>query len=293
MPNAPRNFSIFPLRRSAVDRSLCFRKGQIALAGSRNRRSAGAVSVLTKCDALTKKITNILPILSLVATFKTPAAVAPAALTAATFFHLASLRHAQPRPASLLDQRDTPISERRLGVDCYRYTLSTKTGKLARVARAHDSRPPFSPLGGITTVNVDIASLLEAPDSSESSAARSQYSGSIPVYPPTANTATTAPPPGFPPHVPLPVTARSAGSGRRAMPPHVADVPAKKQSKWSPEEDALIIELRGGGMKWEDISKRLPGRSAISCRLHYQNYLERRSEWDEERKNKLARLYER
>ena len=60
-----------------------------------------------------------------------------------------------------------------------------------------------------------------------------------------------------------------------------------------PEEDALIIDLRGGGMKWEDISKRLPGRSAISCRLHYQNYLERRSEWDEERKNKLARLYER
>lgn len=46
-------------------------------------------------------------------------------------------------------------------------------------------------------------------------------------------------------------------------------------------------------MKWEDISEQLPGRSAISCRLHYQNYLERRSEWDEDRKNKLARLYER
>ncbi|KLU89703.1 MYB DNA-binding domain-containing protein [Magnaporthiopsis poae ATCC 64411] len=83
---------------------------------------------------------------------------------------------------------------------------------------------------------------------------------------------------------------------RRSMPPqHAADSPppAKKQSKWSPEEDAIIIELRGSGMKWEDISKRLPGRSSISCRLHYQNYLERRSEWDEERKNKLARLYER
>lgn len=46
-------------------------------------------------------------------------------------------------------------------------------------------------------------------------------------------------------------------------------------------------------MKWDEISKQLPGRSAISCRLHYQNYLERRSEWDEDRKNKLARLYER
>ncbi|KAB5582672.1 myb-like DNA-binding domain-containing protein [Coniochaeta sp. 2T2.1] len=74
---------------------------------------------------------------------------------------------------------------------------------------------------------------------------------------------------------------------------HASDSPAKKQSKWSAEEDALIIELRGSGMKWDDISKRLPGRSPISCRLHYQNYLEKRSEWDEERKNKLARLYER
>lgn len=72
-----------------------------------------------------------------------------------------------------------------------------------------------------------------------------------------------------------------------------SESPAKKQSKWSPEEDTKIIQLRGDGMKWEDISKHLPGRSAISCRLHYQNYLERRSEWDEDRKNKLARLYER
>lgn len=75
---------------------------------------------------------------------------------------------------------------------------------------------------------------------------------------------------------------------------HSTESPAKKkQSKWSPEEDAAIIELRGNGMKWEDISKHLPGRSAISCRLRFQNYLERRSEWDDEKKNKLARLYER
>ena len=69
--------------------------------------------------------------------------------------------------------------------------------------------------------------------------------------------------------------------------------PAKKQSKWSPAEDAEIIRLRGAGMKWEDISKKLRGRSAISCRLHYQNYLERRSEWDEEKRNRLARVYDR
>lgn len=66
-----------------------------------------------------------------------------------------------------------------------------------------------------------------------------------------------------------------------------------KKQKWSLEEDTKIIKLRGTGMKWEDISRHLPGRSAISCRLHYQNYLEKRGEWNEDRKNKLARLYER
>ncbi|KAJ9413545.1 hypothetical protein QL093DRAFT_2025410 [Fusarium oxysporum] len=47
------------------------------------------------------------------------------------------------------------------------------------------------------------------------------------------------------------------------MPSHAEnEVPKRTQSKWSPEEDALIIRLRGHNMKWEDISKRLPGRSA-------------------------------
>ena len=84
----------------------------------------------------------------------------------------------------------------------------------------------------------------------------------------------------------------SAKRPRLSSPPPITQ-PAKRQSKWTAEEDAVIIELRGTGMKWEDISRRLPGRSAISCRLHYQNYLERRSEWDDEKKNRLARLYER
>ncbi|KAL1864673.1 hypothetical protein Plec18167_009673 [Paecilomyces lecythidis] len=64
------------------------------------------------------------------------------------------------------------------------------------------------------------------------------------------------------------------------------------KSKWSESEDMRIIELRGRGMKWEDISRKLPGRSATSCRLHYQNYLERRCYWDEEKKTKLAVMYD-
>ncbi|KAI9819810.1 MAG: hypothetical protein M1832_003885 [Thelocarpon impressellum] len=128
------------------------------------------------------------------------------------------------------------------------------------------SPPPVSTSGPVA--NLDISLLLRSKDQDES------------------------PPPAVsvPPSQPV---ASATSSAKRSQPSHPAESPAKKQSKWSPEEDSLIIELRGSGMKWEDISKKLPGRSAISCRLHYQNYLERRSEWDEERKNKLARLYER
>ena len=139
---------------------------------------------------------------------------------------------------------------------------------------------------------VDISLLLKPQDEEE--APSSGYPprtigpplGSMGMMPgPAAMTSMTAMPP-------LSKTGPT-GAAKRLQPSHTAESPAKKQSKWSPDEDALIIELRGSGMKWEDISKRLPGRSAISCRLHYQNYLERRSEWDEDKKNKLARLYER
>jgi hypothetical protein len=183
------------------------------------------------------------------------------------------------------------------------------------------------------TVIVDIASLLKSSDSNESSASPTYHTPTTSVPSSAAVAASRGGPPAAsyavaPPAVPSPragpvgghpppplggfsgptatslsqIAATGSGpgsrpgsgsSGKRSMPPHTSESPAKKQSKWSPEEDALIIELRGSGMKWDDISKRLPGRSSISCRLHYQNYLERRSEWDEERKNKLARLYER
>lgn len=96
------------------------------------------------------------------------------------------------------------------------------------------------------------------------------------------------------PTIHMGLTAGTATKRLAPAAPHPAESPAKKkQSKWTADEDAEIIRHRGNGMKWEDISKQLPGRSAISCRLRFQNYLERRSEWDEEKKNKLARLYER
>ncbi|KAF2423179.1 hypothetical protein EJ08DRAFT_596367 [Tothia fuscella] len=93
-----------------------------------------------------------------------------------------------------------------------------------------------------------------------------------------------------PPHLPV-----SSVPTKRSnpFPPGDSPGPPEKKGKWTPEEDKLAIELRRGGMKWDDIAKRLPGRSAISCRLRYQNYSEKRQDWDDEKKNKLARLYNR
>lgn len=52
----------------------------------------------------------------------------------------------------------------------------------------------------------------------------------------------------------------------------------RKQSKWSAYEDSRIISLRMSGMDWPEIARHLPGRSAISCRLRYQNKLEKHAD---------------
>ncbi|AEO61001.1 hypothetical protein MYCTH_2310778 [Thermothelomyces thermophilus ATCC 42464] len=75
-------------------------------------------------------------------------------------------------------------------------------------------------------------------------------------------------------------------TGKRSVPPRTAEPPAKKQSKWSGEEDARLIQLRGRNIKQKGVSTHLLGRSSVSCRP------ERHNEWSEEHKNTLARLYE-
>jgi len=178
----------------------------------------------------------------------------------------------------------------------------------------------------IPTAKLDISSLLKSsspsppPRTSQPPLARSvsvpTSSSHVPlVSSPSTSTAShlstsTAPPNTFaavPPQqqfqLPRPTASTlsvpglvASSNSKRPPPatPHPSASPAKKQnSKWGRDEDALLISLRGSGMKWEDISNRLPGRTVIACRLHYQNYLERRQPWDEEKKDKLARLYDR
>ena len=41
---------------------------------------------------------------------------------------------------------------------------------------------------------------------------------------------------------------------------------------WTKEEDDLCVSLRMEGMKWQDISARLPGRSAGTCSVRFSTF---------------------
>lgn len=71
------------------------------------------------------------------------------------------------------------------------------------------------------------------------------------------------------------------------------DHAALGRAKWSLEDDAKLIQLRQEGRTWDEVSHHFYNRSATSCRLHYQNYVEKKPIWNEDSKDKLARVYER
>jgi hypothetical protein len=86
---------------------------------------------------------------------------------------------------------------------------------------------------------MDISLLLKAPDSNESAS---------PIYNHYTRS-TSVPLSEQPAELPSYTRASSGAGGKRSMTVYPAESPAKKQSKWSTEEDALTMDLRGGGMK--------------------------------------------
>ncbi|KAH6985306.1 hypothetical protein EDB80DRAFT_518574, partial [Ilyonectria destructans] len=68
------------------------------------------------------------------------------------------------------------------------------------------------------------------------------------------------------------------------------DDKSQKRGNWEPWEDELILELLSRGMPWSYIASRLPGRSPIACRRHYdQNLTKEAREFDRPRVQKRNR----
>ncbi|KAL8769821.1 MAG: hypothetical protein Q9209_004259 [Squamulea sp. 1 TL-2023] len=67
----------------------------------------------------------------------------------------------------------------------------------------------------------------------------------------------------------------------------------KPTRQWSEADNEKLLRLRGANMKWDDVARHFEGRTNTACRLRYQNYLEKKHDWTDEKKKSLAVQYER
>ena len=51
-----------------------------------------------------------------------------------------------------------------------------------------------------------------------------------------------------------------------------------KNSRFSPQEDTLLLQLKGEGLSWDEISDHFPERSKGTLQVHYSTKLKPRSE---------------
>lgn len=63
----------------------------------------------------------------------------------------------------------------------------------------------------------------------------------------------------------------------------------KRRSKWSQEENELLLTLRDSGIMWADIRERLRGRTLDSCRFHYWELLDKKRLYQRRKRQKLLR----
>ena len=89
--------------------------------------------------------------------------------------------------------------------------------------------------------------------------------------------------------IPAPGSKRTASTS----PQESRQASKKPTRQWSNADSDELLRLRNDNMKWEDIARHFPNRTSTACRLRYQNYLERKYNWTDEKKAKLARLYDR
>lgn len=94
---------------------------------------------------------------------------------------------------------------------------------------------------------------------------------------------------------PVSVSATSVKRTASTSPRESRQANKKMTRQWTKWEDNQVLERRQRNppMTWDEIAAEIPNRSAIACRLRFQNYMERKAEWTDAEKEQLARLYDR
>lgn len=78
-------------------------------------------------------------------------------------------------------------------------------------------------------------------------------------------------------HIKEPIHAEFFGSERSPMQEQAMNRPVKNP-RFSSEDDSLLLQLKGEGLSWDEISDRFPERSKGTLQVHYSTKLKRRSE---------------
>lgn len=106
------------------------------------------------------------------------------------------------------------------------------------------------------------------------------------------------------PRVPQQVTSHPSGKQQIASQRPQTDSHDKRVQKmrhaghftsrtWSEEEDKKLLDLRRKGLAWTAISRELPGRSYLACRLRFRNYLTPPHKWTGNGQLREAGCYDR
>ncbi|KAL9035872.1 MAG: hypothetical protein Q9180_004618 [Flavoplaca navasiana] len=95
------------------------------------------------------------------------------------------------------------------------------------------------------------------------------------------------------PPISLSVSASSIKRTASTSPQESRHASKKPTRQWSDADSDKLLKLRGVNTKWDEIARHFPGRTPTACRLRYQNYLEKKYDWNDEKKKSLAVLYDR
>ena len=95
------------------------------------------------------------------------------------------------------------------------------------------------------------------------------------------------------PPLSLSVSASSIKRTASTSPQESRHASKKPTRQWSDADSDKLLKLRGVNTKWDEIARHFPGRTPTACRLRYQNYLEKKYDWNDEKKKSLAVLYDR
>ncbi|KAL9000249.1 MAG: hypothetical protein Q9188_005719 [Gyalolechia gomerana] len=174
--------------------------------------------------------------------------------------------------------------------------LISPTAKLD-ISKLLKSSPSPSPPPPLSTSRPSISRSFSIPATDPARGAETSPTSSTSSYPTVPSISSSSSQatrqPGFGGQASRLIPTSSSKRTASTSPQESRQANKKPTRQWSKSDSEELLRLRGDNMKWEDVARHFPGRTSTACRLRYQNYLERKYDWTDEKKAKLARLYDR